>query len=68
MTVELTEPASARLYSSSGDVELTVPQGRYRVRTHTGSGDADLGVPNDPTASLLLDVATGSGTVTVTRR
>ncbi|WP_406041896.1 DUF4097 domain-containing protein [Micromonospora sp. NBC_00898] len=68
VTVELDRPASARVHASSGDVELTVPAGRYRVRSSTGSGDADLGVADDPTASLLLDVGTGSGNVTLSQR
>ncbi|MEU5725990.1 DUF4097 family beta strand repeat-containing protein [Micromonospora sp. NPDC047738] len=68
VTVELAQPASARVHAASGDVELAVPDGRYRVRTSTGSGDRDLGVVDDPGAALLLDVSTGSGNVTITRR
>ncbi|SCL38543.1 Putative adhesin [Micromonospora rhizosphaerae] len=68
VTLELDRPASARAHASSGDIELAVPAGRYRVRSSTGSGDADLGVADDPTASLLLDVGTGSGNVTLTQR
>jgi hypothetical protein len=68
VTVELAEPASARVRAASGDVELTVPDGRYRVRGSTASGDRDLGVTDDPTAALLLDISTGSGNVTITRR
>ncbi|MFD2767859.1 DUF4097 family beta strand repeat-containing protein [Micromonospora eburnea] len=68
VTVELAEPASARVHAGSGDVELTVPEGRYRVRSSTGSGKAAVEVANDPGAALLLDVRTGSGDVTITRR
>ncbi|MFU8874833.1 DUF4097 family beta strand repeat-containing protein [Micromonospora sp. SL4-19] len=68
VTVELAEPASARVHASSGDVNLIVPDSRYQVRTSTGSGDRDLGVADDPNASLLLDVSTGSGNVTISRR
>ncbi|WP_446216419.1 DUF4097 family beta strand repeat-containing protein [Micromonospora sp. IBHARD004] len=68
VTVELERPASARVHAGSGDVELTVPAGRYRVRSSTGSGDAELRVADDPTASLVLDVGTGSGNVTLTQR
>ena len=68
VTVELDRPASARVRASSGDVELVVPAGRYRVRSSTGSGDAQLGVTDDPGASLVLDVGTGSGNVTVSQR
>ncbi|MEH0822792.1 MULTISPECIES: DUF4097 family beta strand repeat-containing protein [unclassified Micromonospora] len=68
VTIELEEPASARAHASSGDVELRVPAGRYRVRASTGSGDSDLGVVNDPAASLVLDLSTGSGNVRVSQR
>ncbi|MCW3816781.1 DUF4097 domain-containing protein [Micromonospora sp. DR5-3] len=68
VTVELATPASARVHAGSGDVELAVPDGRYRVRGSTGSGDRDLGVTDDPAAALVLDVSTGSGNVTITRR
>lgn len=68
VTVELTQPASARAHASSGDVTLIVPAGRYQVRSNTGSGDAHLEVADDPTASLVLDIGTGSGNVTLTQR
>ncbi|SCG60517.1 DUF4097 family beta strand repeat-containing protein [Micromonospora inositola] len=68
VTVELDRPASARAHASSGDVALTVPAGRYRVRSSTGSGDAAVGVTDDPTASLVIDVSTGSGNVTISQR
>ncbi|MCX4470628.1 DUF4097 domain-containing protein [Micromonospora sp. NBC_01655] len=66
--VELSVPASARAHAASGDVDLVVPAGRYRVRSNVGSGDADLGITDDPTASLLVDVSVGSGNVTVSAR
>ncbi|MFI1197638.1 DUF4097 family beta strand repeat-containing protein [Micromonospora sp. NPDC020750] len=66
--VELSAPASARAHADSGNVDLIVPAGRYRVRSSVGSGDADLGVPDDPAAPLLIDVAAGSGNVTVSAR
>ncbi|TDC45316.1 hypothetical protein E1258_30470 [Micromonospora sp. KC207] len=68
ITVELAAPASVRAHASSGDVQLVVPAGRYQVRSDVGSGEADLGVVDDPGASLLLDVAANSGSVTVTAR
>ncbi|MEU4774792.1 DUF4097 family beta strand repeat-containing protein [Micromonospora sp. NPDC023644] len=68
VTVDLTTPASARVHASSGNVELVVPPGRYRVRSSTDSGDAELGVTDDPSATLVLDLSTGSGNVTVTQR
>ncbi|WP_200215364.1 DUF4097 family beta strand repeat-containing protein [Micromonospora coerulea] len=68
VTVELDEPASARVHAGSGDVTLLVPAARYRVRSHTGSGDANLAVPDDPAATLVIDVSTGSGNVRVAQR
>ncbi|MEW2382946.1 DUF4097 family beta strand repeat-containing protein [Micromonospora sp. NPDC047707] len=68
VTVELATPASVRAHASSGDVELTVPAGSYRVRSEVGSGRAEVGVPNVPSATLVLDVATGSGDLTVSQR
>ncbi|MFG1953804.1 DUF4097 domain-containing protein [Micromonospora sp. NPDC048830] len=68
VTVELSAPASARAHASSGDVRLTVPAGRYRVRADSGSGDTQVGIPDDPTATLVIDVGAGSGNVTVTAR
>ncbi|WBB66944.1 DUF4097 family beta strand repeat-containing protein [Micromonospora sp. WMMD812] len=66
--VELDQPVSARAHASSGNVNLVVPAGRYRVRSSTGSGDANLGVADDPTASLVLDVSAGSGDVSISQR
>ncbi|WP_326563439.1 DUF4097 family beta strand repeat-containing protein [Micromonospora peucetia] len=68
VTVELTTSASARVSAGSGNVELVAPAGRYRVRSSTDSGDAELGIPDDPSATLLLDLSTGSGNVTLTQR
>ncbi|MEV6813557.1 DUF4097 family beta strand repeat-containing protein [Micromonospora sp. NPDC051296] len=68
VTVELDRPASARAHASSGDVELTVPAGAYQVRSGAGSGQVELGVQDDPSAALVIDVRTGSGNITVTSR
>ncbi|MEV0156812.1 DUF4097 family beta strand repeat-containing protein [Micromonospora sp. NPDC050686] len=68
VTLDVTAPVPARAHAGSGDVEVVVPAGRYRVRSSTGSGDADLGIADDPSASVLLDLSTGSGNVTLTAR
>ncbi|MGW5669054.1 DUF4097 family beta strand repeat-containing protein [Micromonospora sp. NPDC003776] len=68
VTVELDRPAPVRLHATSGDVELTVPDGRYRVQAHADSGETELAVPDDPAASLLLDVSATSGNVALNRR
>ncbi|NLU78952.1 DUF4097 domain-containing protein [Micromonospora sp. HNM0581] len=68
VTVELEEPAAVRAHASSGNVDLTVPDGPYQVRSDVGSGRTELGVTHDPTAPLVLDLRTGSGDITVTSR
>ncbi|KAB1910070.1 DUF4097 family beta strand repeat-containing protein [Micromonospora sp. AMSO31t] len=68
VSIELDKPAAARLHATSGDIDLTVPEGRYRVRADAKSGDTNLAVPNDAGASLLLDVSASSGNVTVNQR
>ena len=67
VTVELTEVASVTARAGSGDVELLVPDGAYRVNTRNGAGDAEvLGIADNPTAKNVLDVQTGSGDARVT--
>lgn len=68
ITLTLSRPASARAHAGSGDVELTVPAGRYRVKSNVDSGNTEIGVTNDPGASLVLDLEAGSGNVTVVQR
>jgi hypothetical protein len=63
--VRLTKPASVTAEASSGDVRVTVPAGAYQVRTGTGSGDANVGIANDPSATNVLDVRARSGDVTI---
>ncbi|MBY8875178.1 DUF4097 domain-containing protein [Micromonospora sp. PLK6-60] len=68
VTLDVTASVPTRAHAASGDVQVVVPAGRYRVRSSTGSGDADLGIADDPGASVLLDVSAGSGNVTLTAR
>ncbi|RKN42674.1 DUF4097 family beta strand repeat-containing protein [Micromonospora endolithica] len=68
VTVHLATVTSARVHASSGDVELVVPAGAYQVRSTARSGEANLGVPHTPAAAAVLDVATGSGDITVSQR
>jgi predicted regulator of Ras-like GTPase activity (Roadblock/LC7/MglB family) len=67
ITAELTRAASVTARTGSGNVELMVPDGAYRVKTHHGSGDAELiGLSDDPQAKNQIDVQTGSGNATIT--
>ena len=68
IVVELDQPAPARLHATSGDVDLAVPAGRYRVRATATSGDTDVRVTDDPTASIQLEASATSGNVTVSTR
>ncbi|MFD9702613.1 DUF4097 domain-containing protein [Lentzea sp. NPDC059081] len=65
--VELTmaEPRSVRANSGSGDVNVRVPGGPYKITGNSGSGDRDIHVATDPNASLELNLTTGSGEVRV---
>ncbi|WP_174536556.1 DUF4097 family beta strand repeat-containing protein [Micromonospora chalcea] len=68
IVVELDQPAPVRVHATSGDVDLAVPEGRYRVRATATSGDKDVRVTDDPTASVQLEASTTSGNVTVSTR
>ncbi len=68
ITLALDKAAGVRAHASSGNVELTVPQGRYQVRTRTESGDENVNVTNDPAGQHTLELSTGSGDVTVLTR
>ncbi|MFD1322894.1 DUF4097 family beta strand repeat-containing protein [Micromonospora sonneratiae] len=68
VSLTLSTAGSVRAHTASGEVELAVPPGSYRVSVNTGTGDKNVGVSNDPTATLHLDVKTGSGDVTISQR
>ncbi|GAA4713545.1 hypothetical protein Prum_057050 [Phytohabitans rumicis] len=65
VTLELTKAGGVRTHTGSGNVDITVPAGSYRVDARTGSGEKMLGVPNSPTGTYLLDLETGSGDITL---
>jgi len=67
ISVELAQAAPVTARAGSGEIELLVPDGAYRLKTRTGSGDAEvLGLVDDPTAKTVIDVQTGSGDATIT--
>lgn len=61
----LTSPTSVTAHTESGEVDLVVPPGSYRVNVHTGSGSKDIGVGTDPNAARVLSLDTGSGDIRV---
>ncbi|MEU5424825.1 DUF4097 family beta strand repeat-containing protein [Streptomyces olivoreticuli] len=58
-------PASVAARTTSGDVELTVPDGTYHVETGTSSGSSEVGVRKDESADAKLSVRTSSGDVKI---
>ncbi|GAA0475455.1 hypothetical protein Ade02nite_41590 [Paractinoplanes deccanensis] len=67
ITAALTEVADVKAQTTSGDVNVRVPQGSYKIVTHTGSGDAGVhDLLNDPKAKNTIDLRTSSGDATVT--
>jgi DUF4097 and DUF4098 domain-containing protein YvlB len=67
VVVELTKAADVQVNASSGAVEVTVPQGDYKVVTSADSGNVDSDVANDPSGDHRLDLHTDSGNITVTQ-
>ncbi|MDP9791569.1 hypothetical protein J2S43_000081 [Catenuloplanes nepalensis] len=63
----LSAPASVTATVDSGDLTLRVPDGKYRVRTSVDSGDANVGIDDDPDATAVLDLRADSGDLDVLR-
>ncbi|MFG1996048.1 DUF4097 family beta strand repeat-containing protein [Actinoplanes sp. NPDC048988] len=62
INASLTTPASVKAQTTSGDVQVRVPQGAYKITSHTGSGDDEIqGLTSDPAAKNTLDLRTSSG-------
>ena len=60
--VQLAAPNSVTARANSGDVNVMVPAGSYRVTADTGSGDHTItGIVDDPSAKNVINVHTGSG-------
>ncbi|MEU8242152.1 DUF4097 family beta strand repeat-containing protein [Actinoplanes missouriensis] len=69
LQMDLSTPASVTASVQSGDLNLTVPEGAYQIRTDTGSGDEIVeNLRNDPRASNVIDLRTRSGDLFVTTR
>lgn len=64
--INLVTAASITAEANSGNVEVVVPRGGYRLRTEAESGDAQVaGVTDDASSPHLLDLRTSSGDVVV---
>jgi len=69
ITVGLATPTSVTAQARSGDINVTVPDGRYKVVTSTGSGDVTVeNVTDDATSKNVIDLRTTSGDVNVASR
>ncbi|MFC0002734.1 DUF4097 family beta strand repeat-containing protein [Micromonospora siamensis] len=68
ITLDVSAPTAVRAHAASGDVSVLVPPGAYRVRARADSGNKDIGLADDPKATVLLDVSADSGNVTLTAR
>jgi hypothetical protein len=67
VTVGLATPASVTAQARSGDINVTLPSGHYKLVTTTGSGDVAVqSVTNDATSKNVIDLRTASGDVNVT--
>lgn len=68
VTVDLSRAQDVRADSSSGDVDVVVPEGRYRVEAEGADADAEVDVVDDPAAPYALVLDSSSGEVTVRTR
>ncbi|OLF09557.1 hypothetical protein BLA60_19945 [Actinophytocola xinjiangensis] len=65
VTISLAVIDDVRARVNSGNVEVTVPDGRYQVSTDIDSGDLDSALDNDEGGEHHLDLAVDSGNITV---
>jgi putative component of toxin-antitoxin plasmid stabilization module len=63
--VAMTTVSSLRADVGSGSLDVTVPQGAYKIDVDAGSGDKKIDVKNDPNGAAELYLRAGSGDVTV---
>jgi DUF4097 and DUF4098 domain-containing protein YvlB len=66
ITVLLNTPQSVTAEASSGDVNVMVPDGAYKITAQATSGDATVnGLTSDPGAKNIIDVRARSGDAVV---
>lgn len=68
VVLDLAHPRDVSAETSSGDVALAVPVGRYRVDSSGGDEPGDIAVIDDPNAPYALELTTSSGDITVGAR
>jgi len=65
LDLQFTQPVDVKADVDSGDIELTVPDGEYRVEGDSDSGERDIQVTDSPDADHVLELNVDSGNVTV---
>ncbi|WP_186382316.1 DUF4097 family beta strand repeat-containing protein [Amycolatopsis rhizosphaerae] len=65
VTVAMSMAQNVKVDVTSGNVMVTVPRDRYRVRTGTSSGTQRVDIATDPAGPYELDLNSTSGDVTV---
>lgn len=68
IAVDLNRQQDLRADTSSGDVEVSVPAGAYRVDTDGDRDGGDVEVIDDPDARYALTLSTSSGSIAVRER
>jgi DUF4097 and DUF4098 domain-containing protein YvlB len=63
--VGLAKAADVRVGADSGNVDVTVPDGSYKVTTSADSGSVDSGIDDDPSGEHVIDVHADSGNIRV---
>jgi DUF4097 and DUF4098 domain-containing protein YvlB len=63
--VELANAADVRVGADSGNIDVTVPDGSYKVSTSTDSGNVDSDIDDDPAGEHVIDLHADSGNVRV---
>jgi hypothetical protein len=62
-------PRNVQIDSGTGDITVLVPAGSYAIQIDTGLGDKhiDQGITNDPLATNVIRINSGTGDVSVER-
>lgn len=65
VSITASRPVDVEVRNDSGDATVTVPDGRYRVRTNTDSGSVKSAITDDASAKRTLRLRSDSGDLTV---
>ncbi|GAA3881433.1 hypothetical protein GCM10022243_52530 [Saccharothrix violaceirubra] len=65
LIVKMAQVKPVRAEAGSGNVDVRVPAGAYKVEAGSGSGNTDVSVKSDPAATVDLVLRANSGDVTL---